>query len=786
MNEIKRVQVYLLIVALLSIIYTTIFYFTNVQVQQTGSTIFFLLAPLIVFTLQILLIIKANSLKKFLFFFFSMSTAVYLVAEFYQSLSGHLWGINHFQNVVVLLYASYTILIGLSFMTISLTGKDKFQMIDLHLDLIMYFIMSLLLIWLFILEPLYAHFNLGTMENVYPFLNPSVDLIMIFSMIMSLSLKSKLYSVQTISIFLLSFVLFLMADLSILYHESFLPAYFARFIRSTALLLQGIAAVAIYLDKDSLEELQTKFVYKGRSFSLLRSIMQVVCMMIISWLYIKQSSILTGCVLFIIILIVFTRQFLANIQIQSLANSLKFLAGNLEKEVEDQIIEIKNKNKALEIKSNELKHLAMHDNLTGLYNRRGLEEKISNFSSNHLNETSRYAVLFIDIDKFKHVNDSLGHSYGDELLIQFTTRLKKSSPEKYFIVRHSGDEFIILLEEIVDQSEVNHYIEKLISEMKGNFFIFEHALKITFSLGVALSTDQKEDIQELLRRADLAMYSAKRKGRNHFQFYSNGLEKTFSRRVELISELETALKEEKLEVYYQPQVSIQSGEVEGVEALIRWDHPQLGVIQPDQFIPLVEDFGMVGQVDEYVMEKACHQISQWSTQYQKSICVSVNVSPTQFYQHNFAQKIQSVLDRSGLRSTELSIELTERVMMYKEEIVLNRMAQLNNIGVSMCIDDFGTGYSSISYLKDFHFQKLKLDRSFITELRKGDKSEAIVKSMIDLSHRLDMEVIAEGVETEEQFQHLKELGCDFIQGYLFSKPLSEVNFESLLKGEINI
>ena len=188
--------------------------------------------------------------------------------------------------------------------------------------------MSLLLIWLFILEPLYAHFNLGTMENVYPFLNPSVDLIMIFSMIMSLSLKSKLYSVQTISIFLLSFVLFLMADLSILYHESFLPAYFARFIRSTALLLQGIAAVAIYLDKDSLEELQTKFVYKGRSFSLLRSIMQVVCMMIISWLYIKQSSILTGCVLFIIILIVFTRQFLANIQIQSLANSLKFLAGN--------------------------------------------------------------------------------------------------------------------------------------------------------------------------------------------------------------------------------------------------------------------------------------------------------------------------------------------------------------------------------------------------------------------------------------------------------------------------
>ena len=428
----------------------------------------------------------------------------------------------------------------------------------------------------------------------------------------------------------------------------------------------------------------------------------------------------------------------------------------------------------------------MHDNLTGLYNRRGLEEKISNFSSNHLNETSRYAVLFIDIDKFKHVNDSLGHSYGDELLIQFTTRLKKSSPEKYFIVRHSGDEFIILLEEIVDQSEVNHYIEKLISEMKGNFFIFEHALKITFSLGVALSTDQKEDIQELLRRADLAMYSAKRKGRNHFQFYSNGLEKTFSRRVELISELETALKEEKLEVYYQPQVSIQSGEVEGVEALIRWDHPQLGVIQPDQFIPLVEDFGMVGQVDEYVMEKACHQISQWSTQYQKSICVSVNVSPTQFYQHNFAQKIQSVLDRSGLRSTELSIELTERVMMYKEEIVLNRMAQLNNIGVSMCIDDFGTGYSSISYLKDFHFQKLKLDRSFITELRKGDKSEAIVKSMIDLSHRLDMEVIAEGVETEEQFQHLKELGCDFIQGYLFSKPLSEVNFESLLKGEINI
>lgn len=422
-----------------------------------------------------------------------------------------------------------------------------------------------------------------------------------------------------------------------------------------------------------------------------------------------------------------------------------------------------------------LKFQAYHDDLTKLSNRKYFNYELNQVIQGARSKDKLCAVILLDLDHFKEVNDTLGHSVGDELLIAAANRLKERLKNKGVVTRYGGDEFAIILYNLQNKFECISIMNRIMDSFSKPFTLHELELYSTPSVGISLYPNDGDDGETLVKYADSAMYHAKQEGKNTYKFFQKSYMKKSIERLILASDLRKAIENNELLLYYQPKFSCKTEKVNGFEALIRWEHPKQGMVSPNCFIPLAEETGMILHIDQWVLYQACLQLKEWQAQGFKPVKIAVNLSMLQFQQKNFLNIVRSILKETGIDPSYLEIELTERVIMDDPEVALKNIKRLKALGVQISMDDFGIHYSSLSYLKLLPLDRLKIDRSFLQDLLTSKDDQTIVKAMIQLAHNLDLTVVAEGVETIEQYNFLKANHCDEVQGYYFDKPLPATN-----------
>ncbi len=429
----------------------------------------------------------------------------------------------------------------------------------------------------------------------------------------------------------------------------------------------------------------------------------------------------------------------------------------------------------------ELARQANHDSLTGLPNRNLLRDRIDHACM----RTQRYrdfaAVAFLDLDNFKVVNDSLGHSAGDQLLCAVASRLKSSLRAMDTVARMGGDEFVLVLSDHKSAQSVSGELQRIVDSFSLPFAIDDRDIYVTASVGVALYPQDAQDPESLMKSAELAMYRAKECGRNTYQLYTAEMQTMVTERMALEGMLRRALERGELSLHYQPQVDLHTNRVFGCEALIRWNQAELGMIGPVKFIPLAESTGLIVPIGEWVVRTACMQLKAWQLAGLPAVSVAVNISARQFHNSNLLHAVKQILAETGLDPALLELEVTEGVIMHDAQNVIADLQAFRDMGVKLSIDDFGTGYSSLSYLKRFPVDRLKIDQSFVRDIVSDGDDAAIAQAVITLGHTLNLRVIAEGVETPEQLAFLRSNQCDEIQGYLFGKPVPAGEFGRLLE-----
>ncbi|TKB25523.1 EAL domain-containing protein [Desulfopila sp. IMCC35006] len=444
----------------------------------------------------------------------------------------------------------------------------------------------------------------------------------------------------------------------------------------------------------------------------------------------------------------------------------------------------------------EIRLLAFYDSLTGLANRTLFMDRLGHEIASANRHGKIFALLFLDLDQFKRINDSFGHHIGDLLLKNVSETLQKcirksdsatgpvlASDSDTLIARLGGDEFIILLSDIQKPENAAIVARKIIQAIPTVYVLEGHEISVTTSIGISIFPVDGKDMELLLKNADSAMYHAKEKGRNNYQFYKNSLNDAVSERYSLEQGMRNALKRDEFVLYYQPQIELATRRIVGAEALIRWLHPQKGMIPPDKFIPIAEETGLIIDINKWVIQTACRQNEQWRQADLKPIRIAVNLSGYQLASQNIIQIIQEALADADLDSSNLEIEITENVFMQETKDTIGILKQMKDLKLRIALDDFGTGYSSLSYLTTFPVDVIKIDRSFVMGCTMLENSRVIIKAIIAMGHSLGSKIVAEGIETEEQFELIKGYGADEGQGYLFSPPVNHIEFARLLAQE---
>jgi diguanylate cyclase (GGDEF)-like protein/PAS domain S-box-containing protein len=419
-----------------------------------------------------------------------------------------------------------------------------------------------------------------------------------------------------------------------------------------------------------------------------------------------------------------------------------------------------------------VQYLAYYDALTGLPNRTLLRDRLTKALADARRQKYKIALLFLDLDGLKDINDSLGHAVGDLFLQEVAVRLKRNAREQDTVARLGGDEFLIMLTHVEDVSDAAVAAERFMGAMSGEVEVEGHHINVSCSVGISIFPEHSTDEETLIRNADAAMYSAKTSGRHHFRFFTEDMNAQVAEKLTLENGLRRALDRKEFFLLYQPQMDIATGRITGLEALLRWQHPELGLVPPDKFIRIAENSGLIVPIGEWVLRTACGQAKKWQDEGIPAISVAVNVSAVQFRQAGFCELVRKVVQDTGLAPQYLELELTESLLLANADVTVSVLQELKAMGVTLAIDDFGTGYSSFSYLRQFHVNNLKIDRSFVSDVATNPDDAAITAAIIGMAKSLHLRVIAEGVETEAQMSFLRAQQCDEIQGFYFSKPLS--------------
>lgn len=448
------------------------------------------------------------------------------------------------------------------------------------------------------------------------------------------------------------------------------------------------------------------------------------------------------------------------------------------------------KSAELEHVNAKLENLAIHDTLTGLHNRYALLERLQNSINFAQKNNQKLALFFIDLDRFKQINDSLGHAVGDEVLIHVAELLLGNIHGNDLVARLGGDEFVVLIDQVEDAYHLSTVADNIIKVIQQVIELENQELQVTCSIGISIYPDDIDGSESLeshtalanllLRNADAAMYRAKDEGKNNYQFYQASMTSEAFEQMTLEKNLRNALLEDELVVYYQPQIDIVTETIIGMEALVRWNHPKLGMILPNKFIPMAEDIGLIVLLDRIVMDKAIKQFSQWYMQGLNPGTLSLNLSVKQLQQGDFTEKFSTLLEDHGCLASWIELEVTEGQIMRHPEKSITALEAIDAMGIKLSIDDFGTGYSSLSYLKRLPIKKLKIDQSFVRDIPEDKDDMAIVKTIINLADNLGLNVIAEGVETQEQKDFLLAHGCRHVQGYFYAKPMKAEDMTTML------
>ncbi len=424
----------------------------------------------------------------------------------------------------------------------------------------------------------------------------------------------------------------------------------------------------------------------------------------------------------------------------------------------------------------QIRYLSSHDALTGLPNRALFEDRLNNAIHFAGRSKCKVALLNIDLDHFKMLNESLGHTAGDDLLLRVTNRLKKCVRDTDTLCRPGGDEFFIALADMPDTESISTIVDTILEQMTEPFMLEGQALSLSCSIGIAVYPEDGSDFDTLMKRADKAMFQAKDSGRNTYRYVTEQLNSDSLEYMHITHELREAIKSDQFVLNYQPQIDLATGDVIGVEALIRWNHPGRGLLFPDRFIGIAEQNGLIVEIGEWVLREACRQAVEWKRFGLPAMVMAVNLSAVQFKRGNFEGLLRNVLESSGLEPQYLEVELTESALFHDMEYMLSLLSNLKELGVKLAIDDFGTGYSSLAYLKKFKTDRLKIDRSFVRDIASDPNDAAIVRAIVQMAHTLNLRVIAEGVEDEAMLAYLRSCHCDEVQGYYFAKPMPAVEF----------
>ncbi|MCH9006662.1 EAL domain-containing protein [candidate division KSB1 bacterium] len=428
-------------------------------------------------------------------------------------------------------------------------------------------------------------------------------------------------------------------------------------------------------------------------------------------------------------------------------------------------------------------HLAYHDFLTGLPNRLLFHDRLKQALSQAQRFGHKVALLFLDLDGFKRINDTLGHTIGDRLLRAVAQRLENGIRDSDTVARLGGDEFTIILFGIHEAKDAARVARKILRIMSAPFRVEEHELFVTASIGVSMFPDHGRDVETLIKRADIAMYRAKGSGKNNHQHYTLSMDASFFEHLTLENSLRRAIENDELVVYYQPQVDLRTGEITGLEALVRWQHPVFGLVSPAKFIPLAEETGIIVSIDEWVMQTACRQTKSWNERFKDDLQVAVNLSARQFRRSHLPETVSQILEETKLSPRNLCLEITESNVMQNVEKTISVLDDLKKIGLDLSVDDFGTGYSSLNYLKRFPIDVLKVDRAFVGGIPLDRDDMAISTAIVVLAQSMALKVVAEGVETVEQLSFFKSLNCDSFQGYYFSRPVTTEEITIMLENE---
>ncbi|AFV97528.1 MULTISPECIES: putative bifunctional diguanylate cyclase/phosphodiesterase [unclassified Sulfuricurvum] len=445
-------------------------------------------------------------------------------------------------------------------------------------------------------------------------------------------------------------------------------------------------------------------------------------------------------------------------------------------------VELNRSEKQISGLNEELSFTSLHDSLTGLPNRYNLYSQLKLMVANANRYERKFAVLFLDLDHFKNINDTLGHNIGDALLKAVSLKLKTLIRENDIVARIGGDEFIIVLNDFSDSGNLEQVIVKILDAFRHEWPVQTHFLRLSTSIGVAIYPDDSKEINELMKFADIAMYKAKSEGRDQFSFFTSKLNDQVHKEVRIAHDMHRALEDSEFVLYYQPKIHIKTGKIIGAEALIRWHHPDKGIIYPDQFISIAENTGFILKLGTWVIEESAEMISRLAHSGYTDIHVSCNISTRQFQNLHLFSDIENAIRINEINPAQFAIEITESVMMEYLDVTLEVIKKIKRLGIHICMDDFGTGYSSLSYLRQFPIDSLKIDKSFVDDISEmGNNDHILLNTIISMGETFNLNVIAEGVEHQYQMEYLKERGCGYYQGFYFAKPVPEDEFFDLLK-----
>jgi diguanylate cyclase len=637
--------------------------------------------------------------------------------------------------------------------------------------------------WQLILHPIMTKDHISYLHLIVSLGYPIGDLILLYGAVSFYLGSEQFFPPKVLHFILGSLMVQVVTDTSFIflkhnYHDILGPFW------SLAPLLMGLAAIHS-LDGQAVSTGKKKDMVKNTiSLQLLLPYFSVILMFMVIIFQNKEfNSLIFGSA--IAILLILFRQISTSIENETLLFKYHDLTEELEQKIGERTKELSSKNQQLITAVQRMKHMAFHDVLSGLPNRRLFQARLLTAMDEAIRNRSKIAVVFIDLDRFKNINDTLGHEFGDLLLKHVSKQMIKSVRKFDTISRQGGDEFTIILNKISKKEEIIPLIEQLRSIVSKPIIIKGQELHVSMSIGIALYPNDGNSTEELMKNADMAMYYAKEDGRNNYKFYSKNMNQTISRKMALENGLRKAIVNDEFVLYYQPQVDTFTGKIVGVESLLRWNSMEAGIVSPSEFIPVAEETGLIFPIGEWVLYTACRQGKVWHESGHHQFKVAVNLSPLQFLHENIVNMVRNILDETGFNPQFLELEITEGVAFHDAEEAIKKMQALRNLGVGISLDDFGTGYSSLIYLKRFPINTLKIAKPFIQDIVQNDRDKSLVDAIVSMAHSLGLSVVVEGAETDEQLLTLQELNCDFVQGKIYSYPLTVTQLNARIESQLS-